>query len=350
MKSSPPPNVRELAHRLGLHHATVARALANHPNVSPSTRARVLEEAKKAGYQSNALVNALMTQVRQHRRLKPTGEVVAFLTGFATPDAWLDLPSVVNQFEGATERARELGFDLQPMWLGHWGEQARQVARIMKARGVRGSILSSGSSREDQRIELDWERHACVTIGYSFQQVSVHRAVHDSVNIITRCHSHLHAAGHRRIGIVLPTRYGMGGRHLWIAGYLGAQWSCGLDLLLPFLYDTNTEPPGFSKWLAQFQPDAIIGLWPNQPLSWLRKAGIYAPRDISYASLDLGDRMGKIAGMFQDNHRIGVAAMDFLAGQLFRNEMGIPSTPQIAMIEGTWIDGPTVSQRATPPL
>jgi len=337
------PTVRELARRLGLHHSTVARALSNHPGISSDTRARVLREAEKSGYRANALVNALMTQVRQRHRLKPTGEVVAFLTGFSAPDAWRDFPSVVSQFEGAAERARSLGFHLQPMWLGHQGENARQAAGVMKARGVRGSLLSPGTSREDQGVELDWDQHACVAIGYSFQQVPLHRAVHDSVNIVTQCHDHLHATGHRRIGIALPDRYGTGGRHLWINGYLGAQWSRGLKPIPPFIYDADIAPARFSQWLARHRLDAIIGLWPDQPLAWLRREGIHPPHDIGYATLDLGDRLGQVAGMLQDNYRIGDAAMDLLAGQLFCNEIGIPTNSKIIMVEGAWVDGPTVS-------
>ncbi len=149
--------------------------------------------------------------------------------------------------------------------------------------------------------------------------------------------------GHRRIGVVLPTRYGTGGRHLWITGYLGAQWSHGLKPLPPFFHDTDVEPPEFTKWLTRHRPDAIIGLWPDLPLAWLRKAGVVVPRDIAYATLDLADSRGKIAGIVQDNRTIGAAAMGLIAEQLFRNDIGVPATPTVTMVEGIWMDGATVA-------
>jgi hypothetical protein len=39
--------------------------------------------------------------------------------------------------------------------------------------------------------------------------------------------------------------------------------------------------------------------------------------------------------------------MNLLAGQLFRNETGIPSIPEVTLVEGTWIDGPTAPRKPT---
>lgn len=353
-----PPTVRELAAELGLHHATVARALGNQPNVSATTRERVLAAAGRSGYRANALVNALMAQVRQRHRLKPTGEVVAFLTGFDDEHAWRRFPSVCNQFEGASERAAELGFNLQPVWLGHHGEQARQMARVLHARGVRGSLLASGVSGDDGPLALDWQNHASVAIGYGFRQVPLHRAVHDSVNLIATCYARLRAAGCRRIGLAIAERYGARGRYLWVTGYLGAQWRHGDAVLPPFLFDddadTTASAAAFSRWLAEHDPDAVIGLWPDRPLAWLRAQRIRVPDRVSYATLDLGEHAGQLAGMEQDNHTIGVAAMDLLASQLFRNDIGIPKIPTVTLVEGIWRDGPTarmpaITRAATPP-
>ncbi|AHF89597.1 LacI family transcriptional regulator [Opitutaceae bacterium TAV5] len=338
------PTVRELAARLGISHTTVACALRNHPKVAPATRERVLAAAREAGYRNNALVNALMSQVRQRHRLQPTGEVVAYLTSYATEDDWRRHPSHLQQFEGARQRARTLGFDLQPMWLGKAGCRSRQMARILDARGVRGSLLAPISIHH-QSLELNWHEHAVVAIGYSFRQMALHRAAHDNISLIFSCYEHLRMLGYRRIGMALHQDDHLRVRYLWRTGFLGSQPMYGGVHLQPVALDSYTDPSAFLRWFDKHKPDAVIGIWPDFTLPWLQERGARVPADVGYATLDLGNRTGQLAGMQQDNRNLGVAAMDMLASQLFRNEIGLPSTPALTLIEGTWIDGPTTRQK-----
>lgn len=344
MSSTPPPNIRDLAARLGISHTTVSLALRNHPSVAEATRRRVQDLAKKTGYHSNALVNALMAQVRKGSRIAPSGEVVAYLTSHSGEDDWRRHPSHLQQFEGAKRRAEELGFMLQPMWLGDRGLGSRQMDRILGARGVRGAILAP-LAVDHHTLELDWAHRAVVTIGYSFRQVPLHRTVHDNVSLMEACYQQLKKLGHKRIGLVLHETDSARVRHLWVTGYLGAQWRFGGARLAPMMFEDFDDDRPFLKWVKKTRPDAVIGVWRDQPLDWLRNNKISVPAQVGYATLDLGDRVGKIAGMQQDNTSIGMAAMDMLAGQLFRSEIGMPISPKVTLVEGTWMDGPTANRR-----
>lgn len=339
----PLPTIRELSSRLGLSTATVSRALRRHASVAPATRDRVLALAAKTGYHSNALVNALMVQVRNRKRLKPTGEVVAYLTSHSTENDWRRHPSHLQQFEGALQRAEDLGFQLQPFWMGDRGVHSRQIARVLFNRSVRGSLLPPIAVGH-RPLELDWSSHAIVTIGYPSRQAAMHQAAHDNISLMTACCVQLQKLGHTRIGLALHRTDNAFTRHLWVTGFLG-QWQFGVERIEPLLFESYEDPRPFLKWLKRVRPHAVISIWQDLPLKWMREAGVRVPQDISYATLDLGDRVGKIAGMLQDNRGIGGAAMDLLAGQLFRNEIGIPSTPKITMVDGTWMEGPTVDRR-----
>uniref|UniRef100_UPI0013D334AA LacI family DNA-binding transcriptional regulator n=1 Tax=Klebsiella pneumoniae TaxID=573 RepID=UPI0013D334AA len=46
--------IRDIARKLGISHATVSRALGEHPKINSLTRARVRAEAEKMGYVPNA--------------------------------------------------------------------------------------------------------------------------------------------------------------------------------------------------------------------------------------------------------------------------------------------------------
>lgn len=48
------------------------------------------------------------------------------------------------------------------------------------------------------------------------------------------------------------------------------------------------------------------------------------------------------AGMNQNSHRIGAAAVDMLVAKLHRNELGVPSFPKTMMIGSTWVSGDSV--------
>ncbi|MDR1280410.1 MAG: LacI family DNA-binding transcriptional regulator [Opitutaceae bacterium] len=337
--------MRELAAQLGISRTTVALALRRHPSVAAATRDRVLAVAQTAGYRKNPLVNALMSQVRQRQRLKPSGEVVAFLTSFSTEDDWRRHPSHVQQFEGARERARLLGFELQPVWLGEHGEQSRRAAQILAARGVRGSVLAPVSV-DHRTLELDWSGHAVVATGYSFRQVSLHRSANHSISLVFSCYAHLRKMGYRRIGMAMLKQDNERVGHFWLTGFLGAQRVYGGERIEPLLFPDYTNPAPFLKRFGRGKPDAVIGIWLDLPLTWMREErGARVPEEVGYATLDVGDRAGQIAGMQQDHRGVGAAAMDLLASQLFHNEIGIPKTPTVTMIEGTWVDGPTVARR-----
>jgi LacI family transcriptional regulator len=61
-ESSEMNGIRQLAQNLGVSIGTVSRALNNRAGVSPRTRARVLEEARRSGYVANAAARALKDQ------------------------------------------------------------------------------------------------------------------------------------------------------------------------------------------------------------------------------------------------------------------------------------------------
>lgn len=340
------PSVRELAVRLGMGASTVARALRNASRVSAETRERVLKEAEKAGYRSNALVKALMSDVRRRRTVRPSGEVLAFLTSDVEESVWKKLPSHLAQFEGAREKAATSGFDLQAMWMGPAAANFQQTMRMMYARGVRGALLAP-SSTDANIVGLDSSRFAIVGMGFSFPELRIHRVVHDGADIVYACYSRLHGLGYRRIGIAVTERYAEYDRHYFINGFLGAQWYYSIANIPPLIIKKGETPIHFTRWLEKHRPDAVLGIWPDKQLSWIQKYGLSVPGDIGYATIDIeGGNDLKIAGMVQNNREQGASAMDLLTGQIFRNETGFPDTPALSLIKGMWQNGETVRDKA----
>ena len=79
-----PVRMQEIASAAKLSVATVSRALNNHPAIPKKTRVRVQKVARKLGYRPNAMIGALMAQIRSR---KP-----AVMAYFAFIRRYLDKP------------------------------------------------------------------------------------------------------------------------------------------------------------------------------------------------------------------------------------------------------------------
>ncbi|PYS32306.1 MAG: LacI family transcriptional regulator, partial [Acidobacteria bacterium] len=56
-----PTTLADIARELGVSKMTVSRAINNHPEISPETRARILEAAQRMNYRPNQFARALTT-------------------------------------------------------------------------------------------------------------------------------------------------------------------------------------------------------------------------------------------------------------------------------------------------
>ncbi|CAM2977947.1 LacI family DNA-binding transcriptional regulator [Rariglobus hedericola] len=327
---STPPTLRTLAAQLGVSHATVSMALRNHPLISADTRERVQAHARKMNYRGNILVSALLTQVRR-QRVNATGEVIAMLIeGSGLEHA----PVVASVWDATRRRARQMGLKLELFPLGHRGRDAASVGRVLFNRGIRGLIIAP-MRLDIVPLEIDWSLHAVVAVGYSFQQQEMNRVAHAHFSGLLTCYRELRAAGWNRIGCVLRHDEDERTRHYWQAAALCAPRVHGGAAIPPLLLDEALSEAEFDKWFKRYKPGAVIGNQPDYVLDWLRRRGLQVPADRGYASLDLAPD-AKVPGMSQSWERVFAVALNQLAGELSRNEFGLPSEPSTTVVEGVW--------------
>ncbi|MFH1498958.1 MAG: LacI family DNA-binding transcriptional regulator [Verrucomicrobiota bacterium] len=325
-----PPSLRELAAKLGVSHATVSMALRNHPSISPATRERVQAFAREMNYRGNILVSALLTQVRR-RQVNATGEVIALVLEGA---GLQHVPPLVPVWTEMRQRARQLGLKLELFPLGHRGRNSASVGRVLFNRGIRGVILAP-MPLDLEELRIDWSQHAVVAIGYSFQQAEPHRVANAHFGGLLTAYQKLSDAGYRRIGCVIRRDEDERARHYWQAAALCAPRLHGGAAIKPLVFPDEPDEAMFDLWFGRQRPDAVIGNHPDYVVDWLRKRGLRVPSEIGYASLDL-DRGSRLPGIRQDWTGICVTAVDQLAGELARNEFGLPTTPRVTLIDGVW--------------
>src|SRR5579883_1841531 len=148
--------MRTLADALGLSVMTVSRALRNAAEVTIRTRDRVLKAAKKYGYRPDPFLGVL-NAYRNQRRQRLPDEPLAFVTDFPEPDGWKQSVTFRRYFEGAQRRAQELGYRLEPFWIGDRNLTGRRASQILRERGIRGLIIGP-LYRGSTVLDLDWDR------------------------------------------------------------------------------------------------------------------------------------------------------------------------------------------------
>jgi LacI family transcriptional regulator len=339
MSLTPGPNLRKIAKVARVSHTTVSLALRNHPRVSIRTRQRIQTLAQTMGYRPNALVSALMSHVRVNRRIVGQ-EIVAFVHGGPRRDWWQEWGTIRENFAGARGRAEQLGFQVEPFWLGPGGQDAAAVAKVLHARAIRGAILAPFPVPHSS-ISLDWSQCAATALGYSFDQVPLHRATHNHVDGAVTVYRELHALGYRRIGLALSRTELSRVKHYWLAGILTGREICGGERVRHLVFQEERGRSDFFTWLDSQRPDVVVGV-ARDTFFWLREAGWRMPEDIAYAHLNLTDlTMNEVTGLVQRPVEIGAAAMDLLANQLYHNEYGSPQTPNCTLIDGYWRSGLT---------
>ncbi|MEM6525656.1 MAG: LacI family DNA-binding transcriptional regulator [Bacteroidota bacterium] len=126
--------LHELAKRLNLSTATVSRALKDHPNIAPDTKARVLKLADELDYEPNAYAVSLRTSSS-----KEFGIIVPTLTGFFND-------SLISSIQ---EGCRKEGYSVLIFVSDNDPEAELSCLKICKQRQVDGIFISITSNTSD---------------------------------------------------------------------------------------------------------------------------------------------------------------------------------------------------------
>ena len=154
-------SVRAIARLARLSPSTVSLALRNSPKIPDDTRRRVRRLAKRIGYQPNAKITELMSQVRSSRNLRSEAcfGVISFYDS-ACP--WEKSQHLSRIYEGMAARAGALGYRLEPLWLRAPGMTYRRFRSILDARGIEG-LLCFGSPDINEEFPPEFDHYAVVS-------------------------------------------------------------------------------------------------------------------------------------------------------------------------------------------
>ena len=327
----------DVAREAGVSKITVSRVFRNHPYVGEEMRARVSGAARRLGYLPNPLVHALMSQVRQ-RRVKSEGVVLGLLNPLGRPLALHESERVRGIWAGMQQQAERSGYRIEEFDTGPAGLSVERCNRILRARGITGLIIMFFREGE-AGIQLDWDRLASATIGFSLREPRIHRAVPDHYHNARLLAAELISRKFERPALVVDTNSAVRTDHLWEAGL--SRWSAlqPLEEKVPVfmeedLYSQKAQAR-LAVWLRKQKPDVVIS---NHDFVPAFMEGLHLRWRPAFAQLDLSRESG-MAGIDQNFPAVGAAAVDMISGQLMRNESGIPTIPKTVLIPGEFRAG-----------
>ncbi len=344
MPEAPPVSLRDIARRAEVSIMTVSLALREDPRISAPTRARVARIARELGYKRDPLLSAYGQQIRR-RRSQAFHSTLAWFHDWERGDAYLKAPWLKRYWEGAQARARQLGFVLDPIWLRQNSMSPKRLHEILQNRGIRGFIVHQLLHPEFFE-DFPLGEYATASIGQNLLSSRVPRVLPEANANALIVLEQLVARGYRRIGyfqnIYHTTKTQAEGLCAW---HFHAPRLTGGPQPPPFFTTGNTPEPAacraFVHWYREHRPDAIL-TENDDLLEFLRRAGARVPQDVGVAHLEITDARRNWAGIDPLPEALGAAALDLLAGQLFRNEPGARHAHESVRITGRWREGATL--------
>ncbi len=335
--------MKDIAEAAGVSRMTVSYALRNAAKIPAATKARIQTLAEQMGYHPDPLIQRLSSHLAEARRSAFVG-CIGYVTADRAAGEWQYVPAYRTAFAAAAERARQLGYRLEEFWLGAPGMTGTKLSRIMAHRGIQGVILAP-VPKEIAAPALDWKRFSATAMGYSIARLKVHRAVNHQLNTGIEAIKQVAALGYKRISLCVECDQNKRVNHAWEQALLFHQSRIPVSRRIkPHLPDALSEA-ALLAWVKLAKPDCLL-VHDQAIYGLLQRAGYRVPEEIGVVLLDLdSDIHAAFAGMDQQHAQIGMACVELVVAQIFRNERGLPDHPRTVMIDSTWVAGKTVSPR-----
>lgn len=178
--------LEDVARKAGVSKSSVARALGNYGSVSEEVRKRVLNAAKKIGYEPNQIARSLKT-----RRTNTIGVIISDITTYF-------FTSVVR---GIADVASQSGYDLVLCNTDEDPEKENKFLRVLASRNVDGLIISA-SGKNTYLKKLIRAGLPVILLDRRIEGLGTTQLVVDNESGAYEAVTHLIRLGHRRIGII----------------------------------------------------------------------------------------------------------------------------------------------------
>lgn len=330
---------KDIALRAGVSHATVSRAMRNHPRISRETCAKIQKLAREMRYRPDpalASLAAYRSRVRNPRRY----EKIAILSD-RKDDRQLP-EKLKEQLAGIRARAHELGFDTEFTPIDYDPKAQHRLSRTLYYRGIRGLVVLPLPS---QLAAFNWRTFSIIGIGENIMPLGLNYLSSDHDASVCECYRQLKSRGYRNIGYANIADSEQRNRFLFYSAYLKSRALDGLPPASP-LFHALGDMSGLLAWLRSGQFDAVI-FSDLHILDALQGTEFKIPRTLGLAGMSFPISSASSAGISAyiiDGIRLGRLAMDILQTLIQKNQYGIPKPDEhyAIFLRGYWHEGSTV--------
>jgi len=335
--------MKQIAAQAGVSQATVSLSLANHPRIPFETRDRIHALARKAGYQPNPYVAALM---RSRRRGKPLPDrpVLAVVSAYPKADGWRNSAShtLRETLAGALAQAQIRGYEGQEVWLHKDGMSNDRFSEVLRARGIQGLLLGPLPAGVPLP-RLAWNEFSVVRVGVPLSTLPLRSVCHDNFSAGMTAIQECLRAGYRRPGLLLLRHHNANLQHRWESGFLAGSADLPASRrIAPAIWDEWPDAAELKEWINARRPDVVITADHESVTRLLVAAGFRVPADLGLVSLSSPEAGGPISGICQNGRLVGASAADMLIDLVERHERGMPPHSTSLMVEGRWNPGQTL--------
>lgn len=276
-------NLKQLSAELGLSQTTVSRALNGFPEVSESTRGRVLDAARRHNYRPNMRARSLATG-----RAMAIGHVIPISSRHEIVN-----PVFADFIAGAGETYSAADYDMVLSVVSDRDEA--ESYRKLRAKGSVDGVIVHGPRIDDPRIPLLHEiglpfvvhgRSSDARLPYAWVDVNNRRAFERATALLADL-------GHRRIALVNGLEI-MDFAHRRLGGFLAAMTARGLaadPALMVSAEMTETEGHDAAARMLAL-PDPPTAFLTSSLISAIgvrravEEAGLHMGRDVSIVTHD----------------------------------------------------------------
>ena len=191
--------MKDIARELGVSVVTVSKALRNHPDISKSTRNRILQRVKELGYRPNLTARSLVTGRSS-------------LIGLIVPD--LLHPFFVEIAKGLSLAIRERGYFLVVSSSEEDPELEQQEIEHMLAHRLDALVIASCQKDAESLRSIRLGDTPLILVDRSFKSFPTHFVGSDDYNVGKLATEHLVAAGCKRIAHIRGPENSVGIRRL----------------------------------------------------------------------------------------------------------------------------------------